>query len=50
LISLAMLIKEVYEEQMEKPMDEMFLDNLADFNGRLFMAGLQSQDTDQQEK
>ncbi|MGD8914121.1 MAG: TetR/AcrR family transcriptional regulator [Candidatus Thiodiazotropha sp.] len=50
LAMLPMLIKEVFEEQMEKPMDETFLDNLADFHGRLFMAGLQPQDTDQQER
>lgn len=42
-VSLAMtpmLLKEIFEEQMEHPMDEAFLDNLAAFNGHLFAAGL----------
>jgi AcrR family transcriptional regulator len=43
---LPMLIKEVFEEQMEKPMDEAFLEQLAEFNGRLFMAGLRPHGSD----
>ena len=42
-VSLAMtpmLLKDIFEEQMERPMDEAFLNNLASFNGHLFAAGL----------
>jgi AcrR family transcriptional regulator len=42
-ISLAMtpmLLKDVFEEQMERPMDAAFLERLAAFNGGLFSAGL----------
>lgn len=42
-VSLAMtpmLLKEVFEEQMGRSMDDAFLANLAEFNGRLFSAGL----------
>jgi AcrR family transcriptional regulator len=42
-VSLAMmpiLLKDVFEEQMGQPMDKAFLDGLAEFNGRLFSAGL----------
>jgi len=42
-VSLAMtpmLLKEIFEEQMERPMDATFLDSLATFNGRLFATGL----------
>ena len=42
-VSLAMtpmLLKEIFEEQMERPMDGAFLHNLAAFNGHLFAAGL----------
>lgn len=42
-VSLAMtpmLLKEIFEEQMEQPMDAAFLEKLAVFNGRLFLAGL----------
>lgn len=42
-VSLAMtplLLKEVFEEQMERPMDAPFLDALAQFNGGLIAAGL----------
>ncbi|MCB1665043.1 MAG: TetR/AcrR family transcriptional regulator [Pseudomonadales bacterium] len=35
-----MLLKDIFEEQMELPMDEAFLSRLAAFNGRLFSAGL----------
>lgn len=44
-VSLAMtpmLLKDVFEEQMGRPMDGAFLDILAAFNGRLFAAGLAS--------
>lgn len=42
-VSLAMtpmLLKEIFEEQMDRPMDAVFLADLAAFNGRLFAAGL----------
>ena len=44
-VSLAMtplLLKEVFEEQMERPMDAAFLERLAAFNGRLIAGGLAS--------
>lgn len=42
-VSLAMtpiLLKDIFEEQMGRPMDTAFLDSLAEFNGHLFLAGL----------
>lgn len=42
-VSLAMtpmLLKDVFEEQMSRAMDAPFLESLANFNGRLFAAGL----------
>jgi AcrR family transcriptional regulator len=42
-VSLAMtpiLLKDIFEGQMERPMDGAFLKSLADFNGHLFSAGL----------
>lgn len=42
-VSLAMtpmLLKEVFENQMDRPMDEEFMGRLAAFNGHLFAAGL----------
>lgn len=42
-VSLAMtpiLLKDIFEEQMARPMDAVFLENLANFNGQLFAAGL----------
>ncbi len=42
-VSLAMmpiLLKDVFEAQLERPMDEAFLQQLAVLNGRLFVAGL----------
>lgn len=42
-VSLAMtpmLLKDVFEEQMERLMDADFLQRLASFNGHLFAAGL----------
>jgi len=42
-VSLAMtpiLLKDIFEEQMGRPMDTAFLDSLAEFNGHLFSAGL----------
>lgn len=42
-VSLAMtplLLKDVFEEQMDAPMDTAFLDTLAKFNGQLVTAGL----------
>lgn len=44
-VSLAMtplLLKDVFEEQMARPMDAAFLERLAAFNGQLFAAGLAS--------
>jgi AcrR family transcriptional regulator len=35
-----MLLKSIFEEQMERPLDAAFLGKLADFNGRLLSAGL----------
>ena len=42
-VSLAMmplLLKDVFEEQIERPLDAAFLENLAHFNGQLIAAGL----------
>ena len=42
-VSLAMtpmLLKDIFEEQMGRPMDEAFLTDMARFNGHLFLAGL----------
>jgi AcrR family transcriptional regulator len=42
-VSLAMtpmLLKDIFEEQMDRPMDDAFLESLANFNGHLFSAGL----------
>ncbi|HTY02276.1 MAG TPA: TetR/AcrR family transcriptional regulator [Rhodocyclaceae bacterium] len=42
-VSLAMtpiLLKDIFEEQMGRPMDAEFLESLATFNGHLFSAGL----------
>lgn len=42
-VSLAMtpiLLQDIFEEQMGRPMDSAFLDRLAEFNGHLFSAGL----------
>jgi len=50
LAMMPMLIKEIFEEQMEQPMDEAFLDELAELNGRLFAAGLLPRETEQKEK
>jgi AcrR family transcriptional regulator len=40
LAMMPMLLKDVFEEQMGRPMDEKFLENLASFNGHLFATGL----------
>lgn len=45
-VSLAMtpiLLKDIFEEQLGRPLDAAFLRALATFNGRLFAAGLGSQ-------
>ena len=42
-VSLAMtpmLLKDIFEEQMDRPMDAAFLHQLAEFNGHLFATGL----------
>ena len=42
-VSLAMtpmLLKDIFENQLDRPMDDEFLDKLAAFNGHLFTAGL----------
>lgn len=40
LAMMPMLIKTVFEEQMEREMDKEFLEQLANLNGRLFIAGM----------
>jgi len=40
LAMMPMLLKDIFEEQMGKPMDAAFLERLAAFNGHLFSAGL----------
>lgn len=40
LAMMPMLLKEVFENQMDRPMDEEFMGRLAAFNGHLFAAGL----------
>lgn len=52
-VSLAMtpmLLKGLFEEQMERKMDEAFLAQLAAFNGRLFATGLVPRQTNTCEK
>lgn len=47
-VSLAMtpmLLKDIFETQMARPMDAAFLQELAAFNGHLFAAGLQAPST-----
>lgn len=42
-VSLAMtpmLLKDIFEEQMDRPMDAAFLEDLAELNGRLLVAAL----------
>lgn len=43
LAMMPMLLKDIFEEQMERPMDAEFLDRLALLNGQLFTAGLAPQ-------
>lgn len=40
LAMMPMLLQDIFEEQMGRAMDRVFLENLAVFNGRLFSAGL----------
>jgi AcrR family transcriptional regulator len=40
LAMMPMLLKEIFEKQLGRPLDEGFLDALAAFNGHLFAAGL----------
>jgi AcrR family transcriptional regulator len=40
LAMMPMLLKDIFEEQMGRPMDTVFLEKLARFNGRLFSTGL----------
>ncbi|WP_446808671.1 TetR/AcrR family transcriptional regulator [Methylomonas sp. 2BW1-5-20] len=42
LAMMPMLLKDIFEEQMGRPMDTAFVTQLAAFNGRLFSAGLAS--------
>lgn len=49
LAMMPMLLKDIFEEQMERSMDQAFLDRMADFNGRMFVAGLMPADTQSQE-
>lgn len=44
-VSLAMLLKDIFEEQMGGQMDEAFLNELATFNGRLLVAGMAAAQT-----
>lgn len=44
LLMTPMLLKEVFEEQWGHPMEPGFLEELADFNGRLFGAALATED------
>jgi len=47
-VSLAMtpiLLKDIFEDQMGRPMDAEFLDRLAAFNGHLFSVGLTPDDS-----
>jgi len=41
LAMMPMLLKEIFEAQLEQPMDEDFYHRLAAFNGKLFTVGLQ---------
>ena len=43
LAMMPMLLKDIFEEQMERPMDADFLDRLATLHGQLFAAGLAGQ-------
>jgi AcrR family transcriptional regulator len=43
LAMMPMLLKDIFEEQMERPMDAAFLDHLARFHGHLFHTGLAPQ-------
>ncbi|WP_434110709.1 TetR/AcrR family transcriptional regulator [Methylocaldum sp. GT1TLB] len=40
LAMMPMLLKDIFEEQMGHAMDAAFIENLAEFNGRLFTGGL----------
>lgn len=40
LAMMPMLLKDIFEEQMERPMDAAFLRHLAQFHGQSFSAGL----------
>jgi len=40
LAMMPMLLKDIFEEQMGQSMDAAFLEQLAEFNGQLFSAGL----------
>lgn len=40
LAMMPMLLKDIFEEQMGRPMDAAFLEKLAAFNGHLFSTGL----------
>jgi hypothetical protein len=40
---MPMLLRDIFEAQMKRPMDDAFVQKLADFNGQLFAAGLASQ-------
>ncbi|MDC8771360.1 TetR/AcrR family transcriptional regulator [Roseateles albus] len=42
LAMMPMLLRENFEAQMERPMDEAFLDRLAEFNGQMFALALTS--------
>jgi AcrR family transcriptional regulator len=42
LAMMPMLLRDIFEEQMDRPMDASFLQKLAEFSGQLFSAGLAS--------
>ncbi len=47
LSMMPMLLKDIFEEQMGGQMDDVFLDELAAFNGRLLVAGMAAAKTTQ---
>lgn len=46
LAMMPMLLKDIFEGQMKRNMDAAFLEQLAEFNGHLFAAGLATTPTD----
>lgn len=50
LAMMPMLIKEIFEQQLEQPMDDAFFTRLAEFNGGLFTSGLLPRSSKHKEK